>query len=122
MDVDQVLAWYGAIVHATTQLARGAAEVTPDAGTRVTQHRDAGVAVVGVYTGHVDKTKPVTIEVLTRPAEAEVFVGRNYRGPSGVKLQDRYGAKMHIECKTDRMKGSLDVVFGGPTPWIADFF
>jgi cytochrome P450 len=44
VDVDQVLAWYSAIVHATTQLARGAADVTPDARAAVEELR----AVVGV--------------------------------------------------------------------------
>jgi hypothetical protein len=91
------------------------AELPPDAGTPTTTRRDAGVGgtVVRVNTGVIDKTKPVTIEVLTRPGDADVFIGANFRGPSGVKIQDRYGAKAHIECKTARMKGSLDVVFDG---------
>ena len=55
----------------------------------------------------------VTIEVLTRPGDAEVFIGRNFRGPSGTKITDRFGTKTKIECKTDRMKGSVEVVFDG---------
>jgi serine/threonine protein kinase len=86
-------------------------DVPVDAGTPITTNRrDAGVGGVNI---RIDKNKPVTVEVLTRPAEADVFIGPNYRGPSGVKIQDRYGAKVHIECKTARMKGSIDVVFDG---------
>ncbi len=90
-------------------------DVPVDAGVVVTTgRRDAGVGgVVGINTQKIDKTKPVTIEVLARPGEADVFIGANYRGPSGVKITDRYGAKAHIECKTERMKGSVDVVFDG---------
>jgi len=42
-----------------------------------------------------------------------VFIGRNYRGPSGVKISERYGTKVKIECKTAQMKGSIEVVFDG---------
>ncbi|HUS31954.1 MAG TPA: hypothetical protein VMZ53_25810, partial [Kofleriaceae bacterium] len=88
-------------------------DVPVDAGVVAQAKRDAGVGVVRVNGGAIDKTKPVTIEVLTRPGEADVFIGANYRGPSGVKIQERFGAKVHIECKTARMKGSLDVTFDG---------
>ncbi|HEX5058186.1 MAG TPA: protein kinase [Kofleriaceae bacterium] len=85
-------------------------DVPPDAGTHViaTVPRDAGVhSVVRPPKGNV------TIEVLTRPGEANVYIAPNFRGPSGVKITEPYGAKRHIECKTDRQKGSVDVVFDG---------
>jgi serine/threonine protein kinase len=89
-------------------------DLPPDAGTRVvTATRDAGVTGVGTPALKIDKTKPVTIEVLTRPGEADVYVGPNYRGPSGTRIQEHYGAKVKIECKTARMKGSVEVVFDG---------
>ncbi len=89
-------------------------DVPIDAGSRVTQtvQRDAGVAVAAAASGRPGKGS-VTIEVLTRPADANVFVGHNYRGPSGVNITERRGAKMKIECKTARMKGSVEVVFDG---------
>ena len=37
----------------------------------------------------------------------------NYRGPSGVKITERYGAKVKIECKTARHKGTVELVFDG---------
>jgi len=86
-------------------------QLPPDAGTHATSvvRRDAGAATV---------TRPgrrgnVTIEVLTRPGDANVYIAPNFRGPSGVKLTEPYGTKRHIECKTERMKGSVDVVFDG---------
>ncbi len=84
----------------------------PDAGTpglTVRTTRDAGVASTLKQPGKGN----VTIEVLTRPGDANVFVGRNYRGPSGTRLTERRGAKLKIECKTERMKGSVEVVFDG---------
>jgi len=86
-------------------------DVPIDAGTRVTSRviRDAGIGT----TRPGDKKGNVTIEVLTRPGDADVFIGRNYRGPSGVKITDRYGARVKIECKTAFMKGSIEVTFDG---------
>jgi len=87
-------------------------DVPPDAGTRVTTKagRDAGV---GGVSGRPTGKGNVTVEVMTRPGEANVFIGNNYRGPSGVKITERFGAKVKIVCKTDRMKGSIDVTFNG---------
>ena len=90
------------------------AEIPIDAGTRVATNdktlRDAGVAAAAVVRPGRGN---VTIEVLTRPGDANVFVGPNYRGPSGVRLTERRGTKLKIECKTDRMKGSVEVTFDG---------
>ncbi len=86
-------------------------ELPPDAGRRIvaTVPRDAGVRSVARPTRH----GPVTIEILTRPGDANVFIAPNFRGPSGVKITEPYGTRRHVECKTDRMKGSLDIVFDG---------
>jgi eukaryotic-like serine/threonine-protein kinase len=86
-------------------------DVPPDAGTKVvaTVPRDAGVHAIT----RPDRKGQVTIEVLTRPGDANVFIAPNFRGPSGVKLTEPFGTKRHIECKTETMKGSLDVVFDG---------
>ncbi|NVB82116.1 MAG: protein kinase [Kofleriaceae bacterium] len=87
-------------------------DLPPDAGTRVATVRgDAGVG--GLTVRPPTGKGMVTIEVLTRPGDAEVFIGRNFRGPSGTKITDRFGTKAKIECKTDRMKGSVEVVFDG---------
>ncbi len=85
------------------------AEIPNDAGPSTTGRvtRDAGMGSTKLGNG------TVTIEVLTRPGDANVFVGRNYRGPSGVHLSERRGTKLKIECKTDRMKGSIEVIFDG---------
>src|SRR6185369_15181927 len=72
--------------------------------------RDAGVHI-GV--NRPDRKGQITIEVMTRPGEANVYIGPNYRGPSGVRITEPYGTKRKIECKTDRMKGSVEVVFDG---------
>ncbi len=87
-------------------------ELPPDAGERVavTVRRDAGVHSIARPP---DRKGNVTIEILTRPGDANVFIAPNFRGPSGVKITEPYGTKRHIECKTDRMKGSVDVVFDG---------
>ncbi|HEY5947669.1 MAG TPA: protein kinase [Kofleriaceae bacterium] len=87
------------------------AELPPDAGTKVvaTVPRDAGAQTLG----RPDRKGNITIEVLTRPGEANVYIAPNFRGPSGVKITEPYGTKRHIECKTDRQKGSVDVVFDG---------
>jgi serine/threonine protein kinase len=76
----------------------------------VTGRRDGGRRT-GVPK--LDRNRDITIEVLTRPAEAEVFIGANYRGPSGVHITEKMGTKRKIECKTARMKGSVEVVFDG---------
>jgi hypothetical protein len=87
-------------------------EVPVDAGTVTAQRptRDAGV---GVSVGRPDKKGNVTIEVLTRPGDANVFIGNNYRGPSGTRITDKFGSRVKIVCKTDTMKGSVEVTFDG---------
>ncbi len=86
-------------------------ELPIDGGVRKTGRnpRDAGVGAVRPG----DKKGNVTIEVLTRPGEADVYIGVNYRGPSGVKITERYGTKVKIECKTARTKGTVEITFDG---------
>jgi serine/threonine protein kinase len=91
------------------------AELPRDAGTRALA-RDAGASGIGPGPGPgpvPDRNRLVTIEVLTRPGDADVFIGHNFRGPGGVRITERYGTRRKIECKTERMKGSVDVVFDG---------
>ena len=83
-------------------------EVPVDAATRpvvATVPADAGV-------NRPDR-RTITIEVMTRPGDAQVFIDRHFRGPSGVRIAEPYGTKRKIECKTERMKGSVDVLFDG---------
>jgi serine/threonine protein kinase len=88
------------------------AEVPLDAGEDpITGRRDGGRRT-GIPP-KFDRNRDITIEVLTRPGEAEVFIGPNYRGPSGVRITEKMGTKRKIECKTARMKGSIEVVFNG---------
>jgi serine/threonine protein kinase len=87
-------------------------EVPVDAGDDpITGRRDGGRRT-GIPP-KFDRNRDITIEVLTRPGEAEVFIGPNYRGPSGVHITEKMGTKRKIECKTARMKGSVEVVFDG---------
>jgi serine/threonine protein kinase len=100
------------IVDVPVDAADVIADVPADAGIKVTvpARRDAGVPV----------TRPgkrmVTIEIMTRPGEANVYIEPNFRGPSGVNITEPYGTKRHIECKTDTLKGHVDVVFDGSRP------
>ena len=57
--------------------------------------------------------KTITVEVLTRPAEANVFDHRTFRGPSGAKLSEPYGTKLELECRAPHYKGRITVVFDG---------
>ncbi|HEX4452823.1 MAG TPA: protein kinase [Kofleriaceae bacterium] len=75
------------------------------------------IALVPNDGGHSGFAPPhpdtITIEVMTRPGEAEVFAGHTYRGPSGVKLTEPFGTKLAIECRAPHFKGKIDLVFDG---------
>lgn len=81
-----------------------------DAGVHVASAlRDGGVAVVDIGP-HPDK---ITIQVLTRPAEANVYTNGHFRGPSSTNLTEPYGTRLTIVCKAPHYKGSKAVVFDG---------
>ena len=85
--------------------------LTADAGVH-SVHRDAGVIVATGSGG--DPPKTVTVEILTRPGDAGVFVGHDYRGPSGVHLAAPYGTKLTIDSHAPHYKpGVVKVVFDG---------
>ncbi|HEY1547766.1 MAG TPA: protein kinase, partial [Kofleriaceae bacterium] len=75
------------------------------------------IALVPGDGGHGGFAPPhpdtITIEVLTRPGEADVFAGHTYRGPSGVKLTEPFGTKLAIECRAPHFKGKIELVFDG---------
>jgi hypothetical protein len=87
---------------------------------RVTPTDARAIALVPFDAGH-STTVPLpgphpdtmTIEVLTRPAEANVFVGHTFRGPSGTKLTEPWGTKLSIECRAPHYKGRTELVFDG---------
>jgi serine/threonine-protein kinase len=73
-----------------------------DAGRTV---RDAGS--VGPHPA------TIRVTVYVRPGDALVYTNGNYRGPANTTLEEPWGRKMKIECKTTNMKGSVNVVFDG---------
>jgi serine/threonine protein kinase len=77
----------------------------PDAGVRAT--RDGGSSIIPSHP------KTVTVEVLTRPAEANVFDHLTFRGPSGVRLNEPWGTKLELECRAPHYKGKVTVTFDG---------
>ena len=86
----------------------GLVSPTTDAGRIARFPRgDAGVGVV-------DHPKNITVEVLTRPGEAGVFVGHTYRGPNNVHVTEPYGTTLTFECHAPHYKsGSVPVTFDG---------
>jgi len=82
-----------------------------DARVIVSVPSDGGrVAIVPPPTPHPDS---LTIEVMTRPAEADVFVGHTFRGPSGANLTEPWGTHLWVECRAPHFKGKVEVVFDG---------
>ena len=92
----------------------------------ITEITDAGVppadatdiVVVPLDAGHPRDAgglhpKTVRVTVYVRPGDAGVYIGTAYRGPANTTIEERFGKKVHIECKTANMKGSVDVVFDG---------
>jgi serine/threonine protein kinase len=78
--------------------------VPADAGGRTT--RDAG----GTLGAH---PATVRVTVYVRPGDALVYTNGNYRGPANTTIEEPWGRKVKIECKTSNMKGSVNVVFDG---------
>ncbi|MBV8758103.1 MAG: serine/threonine protein kinase [Deltaproteobacteria bacterium] len=92
-------------------------ELTDDAGVPPADATD--IVVVPLDAGHARDAgaglhpKTVRMTVYVRPGDAGVYIGTAYRGPANTTIEEPYGKKIHIECKTANMKGSVDVVFDG---------
>jgi len=78
------------------------ADVPADAGAKT---RDAGIALL--------HPKTVRITVYVRPGDAGVYIGPAYRGPASTTIEEPWGKKVKIECKTANLKGSVNVTFDG---------
>jgi len=86
---------------------------------------DAEVVVIvppvdgGMRVGHDAGTVPVahpamvTVEVMTRPGEANLFEKHTFRGPSGVRITQPWGTKLDLECRAPHYKGKVTIVFDG---------
>jgi serine/threonine-protein kinase len=55
----------------------------------------------------------VTIEVLTQPGDAELYIDGHYRGPAGTRVEEPYGRRITIECRAPHMLGRKQVAFDG---------
>jgi serine/threonine-protein kinase len=96
--------------------AAAVAVAPPDAAIiAVTPPRDAGVREVrpAAVTTVPSHPATVTIEVLTEPGDAEVYIDGHQRGPSGVHLEEPYGHKVTVECRGPHLLGRKTVVFDG---------
>jgi serine/threonine-protein kinase len=78
--------------------------VPSDAGSKAPL-RDAGLGAPHPAT--------VRVTVYVRPGDALVYTNGNYRGPANTTIEEPYGKRLKIECKTANMKGSVNVVFDG---------
>jgi serine/threonine protein kinase len=52
-----------------------------------------------------------TIEVLTQPGDAEVYIDGHHRGPGGVRIEEAWGKTLTIECKAPHFYGRKAIVF-----------
>jgi serine/threonine-protein kinase len=103
-------------------MAFTADQVSPpaDAAAAIAPPADAAVGARGPQ----EPTKPaiahhpttITIEVMTRPGDAEVYIDGHHRGPSGVGIEEPWGKKLTVECKAPHLYGRKSVVFDGSTP------
>ncbi|MGE0867453.1 MAG: serine/threonine protein kinase [Kofleriaceae bacterium] len=60
--------------------------------------------------------RPWTVQVLTKPENATLYVGHTYRGPGGVALTEPLGTALDVQCKLTGYKpGTVHVVFDGTT-------
>jgi serine/threonine protein kinase len=129
-----VLALGGAAVWYAARPSTPIAEAVRDAGIEAVLHTDASIAMaddaqivalddaraivaipadgrrVATVPPHPDT---VTIEVMTRPGEADVYVGPTFRGPSGAQLTEPWGTRLTVECRAKHYKGKVDLVFDG---------
>jgi hypothetical protein len=75
---------------------------------------DGGMRVVhDAGTVPVAHPATVTVEVMTRPGEANLFEKHTFRGPSGVRITQPWGTKLDLECRAPHYKGKVTIVFDG---------
>jgi hypothetical protein len=90
-----------------------AAPARHDAGPRVRPPRDA--APSGPVTTPNGRGT-IAIQVVTKPAGAQLYAGTSYRGPSGVTLEEPYGTKLALHCRQKGYKeGTVELAFDGET-------
>jgi hypothetical protein len=93
--------------------------VEPDAGRVIAvrpppRHVDAGVGVTIRQTPNGRGT--ISIQVLTKPGGAQLYVGQSYRGPDGANLEEALDAKLEVQCRLRGYKpGNVTLVFDGKT-------
>jgi serine/threonine protein kinase len=103
----------------------GVTAVTIDSGALVVDRTpDAGKKLVGRRPPHtirkrrpdagVRARKKMTIQVIPRPAKAQLYVGTSYRGTGPTYFQGLEGARMTVTCRYPGHKpGSVRVSFDG---------
>lgn len=56
------------------------------------------------------------VRVLTRPEGGTLYIGTSYRGPGGVKLEERAGTRGTVRCTMSGYKpGTVDILWDGNT-------
>jgi cytochrome P450 len=116
---ERVLGWYAAIVHATTELARGAAEVTPEARAAVEELRaavaepDDAADVATLLFGGIETTEGMIanalFHLLTHPAQLELVLEDETRTANAVEESLR----LEPAAATIDRYATRDTDFGG---------
>ncbi|HUJ61667.1 MAG TPA: serine/threonine-protein kinase [Kofleriaceae bacterium] len=82
----------------------------PDAGRHGVAARDGGGGATLPVGPHPDT---VTVEVMTEPGDAEIYIDGHHRGPSGVRIEAPWGTSVTVECRAPMYIGHKAVVFDG---------
>ncbi|MEO8701485.1 MAG: protein kinase [Kofleriaceae bacterium] len=99
-----------------------AAEISDDAGrtaiiVRPPGVRDAGAVAIVPATPNGRGT--YSIQVITKPEGANLYVGTSYRGPGGTNLEERFGNRVDVQCRLRGYKpGNVSLVFDGKTEYV----
>ncbi len=96
---------------APTEAPAAVALAPPSAGApRLPRPPEAGSAAATT----INPQRRVDIQVRTKPEGASLFVGKQYRGPSGTRLAEPFGTKLDVTCKQAGYKnGTVKLVFDG---------